>query len=397
MQNEESRIVFLDWLRILACLMVMVVHACEAFYFDGDGNTSFASLADARWATWIDSACRAAVPLFVMASSFLLFPVKRETGEFFRRRLVRVLVPFLTWSAVYILWNAFDLTRGFDGAAVCSNARRLLFNFPMTTGGHLWFVPMLLGLYLLMPLLSPWAEKVTEKELRGWILLWFFTTTFPFLRKLWAVWFAPGTDPASGTFWAHTFGSGDFDALPFLWGECPWNGFGTFQYVSGFFGYLLLGFYVRRFLPKMGWKKTLWRAVPLWVLGFLIVWSFFYFRIPFDGTFPLTKPYALAVDLEMSWEFCSLGVAMTVLAYFLVIRKLNFSGTFYQRIVRPISEASYGVYLMHMLILSPVVGLYRQYLPTPMTILATAATTFCLASGISLLLRRVPGLGKYVG
>ena len=37
---------------------------------------------------------------------------------------------------------------------------KLLFNFP-DEGGHLWFVPMLAGLYILMPLLSPWAEEVS--------------------------------------------------------------------------------------------------------------------------------------------------------------------------------------------------------------------------------------------
>ena len=397
-QDNENRVVFLDWLRVIACFMVMVVHACEAFYFNDAGETCFRSLSDARWAVGIDSACRAAVPLFVIASSFLLFPLKRTTGDFFRRRLARVVLPFLLWSGVYIVWNALSFEKGFtcDVSAIGGNFARFFFNFPMTTGGHLWFVPMLLGLYLVMPLLSPWAEKVTERELRGWILLWLFTTLFPFVRKLWACWFAPAADAASGTFWSHTFGLGDFDALPFLWGECPWNSFGTFQYVSGFFGYLLIGLYLRKFLPQLNWRQTLTRAIPLWIVGYAIVAGFFYCRIPFDGSFPLTRPYALAVDLEMSWEFCSLGVALTVIGYILVLRKLDFSGWFYAHVVRPISEASYGTYLMHMLILSPVVGQYRTSLSTPLTIVLTAVTTFVLASFVSVVVRRIPGIGKSI-
>lgn len=391
-----SRIVFLDWLRVFACLMVMVVHACEAFYFNDVGETCFRSLGDARWAVGIDSACRASVPLFVMASSFLLFPLKRSTGDFFRRRLVRVVVPFLIWSLVYIVWNAWTPETGVDGSVLVGNLKRLAFNFPMTTGGHLWFVPMLLGLYLLMPLLSPWAERATEREVRGWLLLWLLTTTFPFLRKLWSVLFASGVDAASGTFWAHTFGNAAFDDLPFLWGECPWNAFGTFHYVSGFFGFLLLGFYFRKFLPELSWKRTLAWALPLWGIGYAIVGAFFYFRIPFDGTFPLTRPYALAVDLEMSWEFCSFGVALTVLGYFLILRKFDFAGWFYAHLVRPVSEASYGVYLMHMLILAPVMGAYRQVLSTPAAIFATALTTFACASLVAVAVRRIPVLGRFV-
>ena len=376
MHDDRKRIVFLDWLRVVACLMVMVVHACEAFYFDADGNTCFRTLSDARWAAWTDAPCRAAVPLFVMASSFLLFPLTRSTGDFFRRRLVRVFIPFAVWLGVYaVSW-------GLDWG-------QLVFNFPFAAG-HLWFVPMLLGLYLLMPLLSPWAEKVSKAELKGWIAVWLFTTLFPFIRKLWGVLYGDAS-----VSWGHTFGVATAQT-PFLWGECPWNSFGMFHYVSGFFGFLLLGFYFRRFLPQLSWRRTLVWAIPLWVVGYAIVGGLFYFRIPFDGTFPLVRPYELAVDLETSWEFCGIGLVMTVIAYFLVFRKLNMAGVFYDRLIRPISEASYGMYLMHMLILTPVVDFYRTFLPTPMTIFATAFTTFALVALFSVLLRRIPRLGSYI-
>lgn len=391
---NETRVVFLDWLRLVACLMVMVVHACEAFYFNDAGELCFRSLSDARWACWVDAAGRAAVPLFVMASSYLLFPLRRPTGDFFRRRLARVALPFFAWSLVYVVWNAWTPASGLDGAVVCDGLKRLAFNFPTTAGGHLWFVPMLLGLYLLMPLLSPWAEKATEREVRGWLALWLFTTTFPFLRKLWAALFASGVDAASGAFWAHTFGSASFGDLPFLWGECPWNGFGMFHYVSGFFGYLLLGLYFRKFVPALDGRRTLAWALPLWCAGYALVGAFFYFRIPFDGAFPLTRPYALAVDLETSWEFCGLGMALTVVGAFLVLRRLDGGGALYARLVRPVSEASYGVYLMHMLVLPPVLAFCRTRLPTPAAIFASAAATFVLSSLFAVAVRRLPKVGR---
>lgn len=79
-----GRVVFLDWLRVIACFMVMVVHACEPYYFDDDGNTFFGTESAAFWSSLIDSVVRCCVPLFVMASSYLLFPVTRPTGEFLR-------------------------------------------------------------------------------------------------------------------------------------------------------------------------------------------------------------------------------------------------------------------------------------------------------------------------
>ena len=67
MKKLMKRVVFLDYLRVLACMMVMVVHACELYYFGEDGGVFVASRGDARWLTAFDSAVRASVPLFVMA------------------------------------------------------------------------------------------------------------------------------------------------------------------------------------------------------------------------------------------------------------------------------------------------------------------------------------------
>ena len=373
--NNENRVVFLDYLRVIACFMVMLVHCCECFYFNGDGDFSMATRSSGAWATFIDSACRASVPLFVMASAYLLFPVKRTTGEFFRRRLLRVFVPFAVFCCAYATYNGGDWFGG-----DLSVWGKMAFNFPMAAGGHLWFVPMLLGLYLLMPLLSPWAEKASEKEVRAWIAVWFLTTTFPFLRRVWAA----------------LYGAPDFGAVPYLYGECPWNAFGTFQYVSGFFGYMLLGFWFRKFAPDLSWKRTLALALPLWAVGYAIVACGFWLRIPFDGTWPFMLPYAFAVDVEMSWEFCSTGVALTVVGYFLVIRRLVSEGAFYRWAIRPLSEASYGTYLVHIFFLGAIMPHLQDHVATPVAIIGGAALTFAGASLFSLLVRRLPVIGKWI-
>ena len=59
--------------------MVMLVHCIEPFYLGGPG-TYIASESDAFWVTFINSALRPAVPLFMLASSYLLFPLKPYTA-----------------------------------------------------------------------------------------------------------------------------------------------------------------------------------------------------------------------------------------------------------------------------------------------------------------------------
>jgi len=236
---------------------------------------------------------------------------------------------------------------------------------------------MLVGLYIVMPLLSPWAERVGARELKGWIALWLFTTLFPFLREMWRA----------------EFGEPPFGAVPYIFGECPWNHFGAFHYLSGFIGYMLLGLWFRRFAPERGWAATLRIAAPLWLVGAAIM-GIPFFR--FVDKFPFSAPYSTAVVMETSIEYCSLGVAFTTIAVFMVFRKLNHDGWFYNKVVRPVSESSYGMYLMHMFILTAAFAKLSPHLPTPLAILATAAATFIGSSVAAILLRRIPVVGKLI-
>ena len=170
MRTDEQRIVWIDWMRVAACLMVMVVHCVEPFYLGGEGSLIL-TRGDAFWASLFDSLVRSCVPLFIIASSYLQFPLKHSTGDFVRRRAVRVLVPFLVWTVVYcFVW----------GEPV-QNFHNLMFNFNYSAG-HLWFVYMLVGVYMLMPLLSPWAERVSKRELQVYLVICLFTTMIPLLR-----------------------------------------------------------------------------------------------------------------------------------------------------------------------------------------------------------------------
>ena len=149
MRNRE---VWIDWLRVSACFMVFVVHATEPFYLGGEGSRILTE-SDAFWSSFFDSFVRSCVPLFVIASSYLQFPIHYSTTEFFKRRAVRILVPFIFWTVVY----------AFVWGEPVTNFKDLLLNFNYAAG-HLWFVYMISGIYILMPLLSPWAEKVQKKE-----------------------------------------------------------------------------------------------------------------------------------------------------------------------------------------------------------------------------------------
>lgn len=383
-----KREVWLDFLRVTACFMVMVIHSTEPFYLGGDGALILTPT-DAFWVAIFEGICRCCVPVFLVASAYLQFPIRYSTAEFFRRRAVRILIPMLLWTVVYALvWG--NPVENFKG---------LLLNFNYAAG-HLWFVYMLVGVYLIMPLLSPWAEKVSVKELEVYLGIWLLTTLFPFIREA-AGGEVPLIQAADGL---------PAPALFPLWGEASWNAFGLFYYVSGFFGYLLLGLYLRRFVEDKRWLKLL--GCSLFLLGFAaIVWGLVQRFSATSDVFPLTGSLATAVAWETPINFCGLPVVMTSVGIILLFRSW-FSGrseesVFYRHIILPLSKAGYGMYLMHMLVLASVSAWLRNLWglgtegalgvwTTPAQILLTALISFVVVGAAAVLLQRIPKVGKYI-
>ena len=385
---DNGRIVWIDWMRVAACFMVIVVHCVEPFYLGGEG-AYILTASDAFWSSLFDSLVRSCVPLFIIASSYLLFPLRGGAVDFVRRRSARILIPFLVWTLVYALMWGEPL----------QNFQDLAFNFSYAAG-HLWFVYMLVGVYMLMPILSPWAAKVGKRELQVYLVICFFTTFIPLLRD----WLAQGELSV-------IYGTSGLprQALYPLWGECSWNSYGVFYYFSGFIGYLLLGLYFRRFVGDLSWVKTLSIALPFYLVGLTITFGGFLRRVfeSADGVFPVGGRVSEAVWWETTWTNDTVGVALMAVAWLLLFRKIKASGAFYHKVLLPISKVSYGMYLMHLLLLVPISGYFRSWLgsgvegmlgfwTTPLQIVLSAVTSFICVAIVCLLLQRIPKLGKYI-
>ncbi|MBR2298401.1 MAG: acyltransferase family protein [Bacteroidales bacterium] len=365
----------------------MLTHCCEPFYLGGEGSLILTKT-DAIWVSILNVLPRAAVALFIIASSYLQFPLHYDAKEFFRRRAARILIPFFFWTVIYALvW----------GEPV-QNFKDLMLNFNYAAG-HLWFVYMIVGIYLLMPLLTPWAEKVSKKELQFYLAIWLFTTLIPLIRG-WVGGPAPVIYGPSGIPNPAKFP---------LWGEASWNTYGLFYYLSGFIGYLMLGLYFRRFVGELSWKKTLSIALPLFIIGFTICSLGFLSGVWHDsnGIFPIEGPVGLAAIWEVPWLNDGAGIALMTIAWVLLFRKITTGGWFYEKILLPVSNSSYGMYLCHMLLLSAVSAWIRSSLglgsegimgiwTTPVQILSGAIISFIGVAIFCVLVRRIPKVGKWI-
>ena len=95
----DNRMVWLDVVRCVAMLMVIGVHCIDPFYIS---PTMRVIPEYTHWAAIYGSLLRPSVPLFVMMTGLLLLPVKQQPlGTFYKKRIFRVLFPFLIWSVLY--------------------------------------------------------------------------------------------------------------------------------------------------------------------------------------------------------------------------------------------------------------------------------------------------------
>ncbi|MCM1448891.1 MAG: acyltransferase [Clostridiales bacterium] len=355
----EKRIVFLDYVRIFACFLVMLVHASENFY-PGPGATDMAgpqsllaNETDRLWVSIYDGFSRMSVPLFIIVSSFLLVPMRegQSAMQFYRRRATRILPALLLFMVIYstvpMLWGQIDLE------ASMTDLARLPLNFP-SLAGHLWFMYPLISLYLFIPIVSPWLAKATAKEERFFIGIFLLSTCMPYMSRLWGE----------------------------LWGQCFWNEYHMLWYFSGYLGYLVLAHYIRVHLDWSRGKRLVIGSILLIAGALWTILSFYIQAVP--GIVHDTP------TLEIGWSFCTINCVMLTAGAFILFTCIEKSEA--PRPVTEMSKLSYGMYLMHILWLGLWVKVFKDdmALPSPAAIPAIAVATFISCFIATKLLSMIP-------
>lgn len=162
MIDTKTRQTELDLLKICAFLCVVSLHVTVKVWFDAPIESWQWQVANAFRGTW-------AVPVFVMISGrFLLDPAKNVSSPKLKGYMGRVVVAFAVWSAFYEVYRLLVLYPIGDLGAIDWKWEAVEF---MTGEYHLWYLPMLAGLYLAVPFL----RKICQDKglMRRYLLLFF--------------------------------------------------------------------------------------------------------------------------------------------------------------------------------------------------------------------------------
>ena len=287
--KEEKRIEYIDLLRIIATIGVIIVHVAAQYWKELDVS-SFEWKAFNVW----DSLARWSMPIFVMISGVLFLSRDYTISQLYKKYILRLVTAFFVWSFLYIIIlyrNKADIiSRFFLGEY------------------HMWYLFMIMVLYMLSPVLKKIVETQTLTKY-FLIIVFLFQTILPEIKEI--------LDFCGEIEMARVFG--EIQA--------------KFNVGFGYLGYFVLGYY----LENIELSKTKRRLI--YILG--IIGSIL--------TAVLTQISSNREMLpsEVHYDYFSLNVVMEVIAVF-VFAKYNFKTN---QLFINISRKCFGIYLIHPMIL----------------------------------------------
>jgi surface polysaccharide O-acyltransferase-like enzyme len=339
----------IDWisnLRLIALYAVIILH-CTSPLLAAYGKVP---MVDWWMGDFLNALVRFAVPVFVMITGALLLNREYEIGDFLKKRLTRVVIPFLFWSLVYIWysWYNEDITFGSD---IWFDIKQVLHLLKTGAAYHLWYVYMLIGLYFFIPVIGKFVRNASEKEIRYFLIVWFVVM---FISQPYLAHINPSVD---------------------------------MHYFAGFAGYLVLGHY----LAYKDFNNKHLRAwmVLLFVLGICII-AFGSRLLIGHPEYPGTmfyEPVNPAVMLLSASIFLIVKNTVPKVPPF-IVRLRDFTGRY-----------NYGIYLAHALVLvflEDPFGINYKLCTPIVSIPLTALIAFVISLLLVWLINKIPLVGKWI-
>lgn len=298
---NNQRTIYLDVIRVIACIMVIIMHAPVP----GTGAESHGVFL--VLVSYLTVPC---VPLFFMVSGALLLPCKKEITaiDYLKKRIGKVAGPTIAFSLFYMAINE------------STNRSISILSIPFSAQGHgiLWFMYTLIGLYLLVPIISPWIKQAPKRELEIYLLLWIITQCYPYLS---------------------------------LFLEVNSSNTGILYYFTGYAGYFLLGYYLNRYPVSL--KLLLLLAILMLPLPLL------------------NKAFDWNLDFHSVFWYLSAPVTIMTAAWFIGLKRLCETFVFNIRL-STISNLSFGIYLIHIFIMRTLLWNWSVITEIPNYYLQTA-------------------------
>ena len=295
------------------------------------------------------SLARISVPFFLFLTGYFFLPRTYDeegTKGFWVHNFLRLLLCTELWIILYnvfdyFFWPKLDVT-------VLSVLRQMIFLENVPTMDHYWYLPMILGIYLFLPIVANGLKHIDAKLL-----------LFPVIFILVAFTVTPG------------LGSTDITIL-------------DTGYTGGVFGtYVLLGYMVH---------EKVFREIRAWILGVVAVISFLGIHV--------TEYFMHLLGSEDIVWYSWLPLIVTALCCFELLCRHCGEAVIPSGVHKPVNfvaRYSFAMYLTHFpMTLACVRVMYWYTTSAFLTFVVATFVPFFLSMLLCWLLDRIPKVGRYL-
>lgn len=313
----SEKLLWPNALRAISIFLVVLIHAC-AFVLGSETEVSFPNRAVA---VFFDSIARISVPIFLMISGSFLLEKPEKITTFFKKRVNRIILPWFFWGTIQLFFNHYFRYEVFGHSDF-----KLILIRNFISG--FWFMPMIVGIYLVTPVIKPFFQKAKKTEFFYFFSLWFlFASLIPTITYLL-----------------------DFIKLYQL---PTW---------LSYLGYFVGGYFIT--------KKFSTTDKILSISKWLLIISFLFISF---GTLYLLSQNNFGYKL---FEYLSIPVVLMSFASFIILKnyfEMRKISNKTQKIIHFLSDNSFGIFLSHMMILRTVERVL-EYSGVSITDIPTVAT-----------------------
>lgn len=324
---------YISNLRNLATYAVILIHSTSPYVAD------FKHVDRSEWliTTGIATLFRFCVPAFLMISGALFLGFDEPIKIFIKKRLKRVIIPFIIWNFIYFTYHATQLDYPFNKLIIY-----FLASFKAGESFHFWYIYVIIGIYLFIPILRKWTVTATKKDLQYFLVIWGITL----LLNKYTINFFPEIE---------------------------------LIYFSKYLGFLVLGYYLDRYPPKYAVAT----GSSLYLISSIVTFALTAFLSEknngFDETFS---------------GYLTLNIALQSVGIFLIFKKLMTRSTVISRLA---DSLSYGIYLVHMLVLYAIQYIFSSLLyPVSVKVIIISIIAYTVSLIIIYLVTRIKFLRKII-
>jgi surface polysaccharide O-acyltransferase-like enzyme len=291
-----------DYLRIMATISVIILHISANILYENGADTN------AKWwtANLYDGITRFCVPLFLMLTGALLLRKDQPVGAFLKSKFMRIVLPFIFWSLAYIAFDVRNRIAAGENLQAPDIAKWALLQLKNGSAYHLWYVYMLIGVYLFIPVIGKWARHSSSNGVFYFLVVWFAVLMLnqPYVQAL--------------------------DIRPNV----------ELSYFTGYLGYVVLGYYLAT--RNFGNRMLVMVLSGVLIIGGTLVTIF--------GTYYDTV--STAKLSEQFYGYLTPNVLAVTIGLFLFLKHAVPAAAKTPRFIAFANRYSYGIYLAHILVLN---------------------------------------------